>query len=167
MIEDNTQVPRKQWYVAKWPPLAWLETGIKLVALAIGLLAFFEALSAGEFALPSGLRLAQLLVMALLSLGLVAAILDRLVEREVVAMVIVILNNLGHWGMTMALASVQDLGSSLIAFAALMLVGDLVKLLFLKLHDFQVRDTPRGVLYGLTAFYTLGYATLLILELMR
>ena len=167
MIENNAQMTDKQWHVAKWPPLAWLETAIKLVALAIGLLAFFEALSAGEFALPAGQRLAQLLVMALLSLGLVAAILDRLVEREVVAMAFVLLNNVGHWGMTVALTSAQDLGSSLIAFAGLMLVGDLVKLIFLRLHDFQVRDTPRVVLYGLTAFYALGYAVILLIELIR
>lgn len=48
-----------------------------------------------------------------------------------------------------------------------MLVGELVKLLFLKVHGFQVRDIPRSVLYGLTAFYVVGYAILLVLEFLR
>lgn len=165
--EKASQTSSTGWHVAQWPPLAWLETLIKLIALVIGMLALVHSLSAGEFALPSGLRLAQLIVMAILSLGLVAAIFDRLAEREIVAMLFVILNNLGHWGMVVALASEQGPGSRLVAFAALMLVGDLVKLVFLKVHDFQVRDTPRAVLYRLTLFYVVGYALLLILEFLK
>jgi hypothetical protein len=69
--------------------------------------------------------------------------------------------------MVIALASKQEPGSSLVAFAALMLVSDLVKLVFLKVHDFRVRDIPRAVLYGLTLFYVFGYALLLILEFLR
>jgi len=84
-----------------------------------------------------------------------------------VAMLFVILNNLGHWGMVVELASKQGPGSSLVAFAALMLVSDLTKLVFLQVHDFQVRDTPRAVLYGLTLFYVVGYALLLIFEFLR
>lgn len=76
-------------------------------------------------------------------------------------------NNLGHWGMVLALVSEQGPGSRLVPFAALMLLGDVVKLVFIRVHDFQVRDTPRSVLYGLTLFYVAGYVSLLILELLR
>lgn len=161
------QASEKRWRVAQWPPLAWLETVIKLVAILIGILTLVDALSTGNLTFPDGLPLTQLVVLALLSLGLVAAIFDRLVEREIVAMVFVILNNLGHWGMVLGLLAPQHPGSRLLAFAALMLVGDLVKLFFLKVHNFQVRDTPRSVLYGLTLFYVVGYVILLLLELAR
>jgi len=157
----------RRWYVAQWPPLAWLETVIKLVAIGVGVAAFVGVLSKGDWALPSGLRLAQAIVLALLSLGLVTAIFDRLAEREVVAMIFVILNNLGHWGMVLALASESGPGGALVAFCALMLAGDLVKLFFLKVHDFTVRETPRSVLYGLMLSYVVGYAVVLILELLR
>jgi hypothetical protein len=166
MNSERSQPPGKRWYVAKWPPLAWLETVIKLVALAFGVTALADALSSAEFALPGDMRLAQLILMTILSLGLVAAIFDRFVERELVAMGFVILNNLGHWGMVLALASEQGPGSRLVPFAGLMLLGDLVKLIFLRAHDFQVRDTPRSVLYGLTLFYVVGYVLLLMLELL-
>ena len=56
-----------------------------LTSVAIGVAALVDALSTAEFALPGGLRLAQLVLMSLLSLGLVAAIFDRIIEREVVA----------------------------------------------------------------------------------
>jgi hypothetical protein len=47
--------------------------------------------------------------------------------------------------------------------ASACLVGDSDQ----KVHDFQVRDTPTSVLYGLTLFYVVGYAVILILEFYR
>lgn len=90
---SNTQSTRSsdgRWYVATWPPLAWLETVIKLAALVLGFIALARALSGGVFWLPGGLpawssgglRLAQLIILACLSLGLVAAVFDRLAERR-------------------------------------------------------------------------------------
>lgn len=165
----SSQEPeRKEWHVAEWSPLAWLETGIKAIALALGIAAGVRALSGGGLMLPGGLRLAQLIVQGLLSLGLIAAIFDRLVEREIVAMIFVIVNNLGHWGMLLALASEVGPGRLLFGFAGLMLLGDLVKLGFLMGHpEFTVRDTPRSALYGLTLFYVVGYVLILIFELLR
>jgi hypothetical protein len=144
-----------------------LETLIKLAALVLGVIALVQALSGGVFALPGGLRLVQLVILALLSLGLVGAIFDRLALREIVAMIFVILNNLGHWGMVLALASEPGPGGLVLAFAGLMLLGDLVKLVFLKVHDFSVRDLPKVVLYGLTSVYIVGYLVILLLELRR
>lgn len=168
MMNDNPPgPPQRQWHVAPWPPLAWLETGIKLVAIALGVLALVQALNAGSFALPAGVRLVQLAVLALLSLGLAVAILDRYIEHELVAMAFVILNNLGHWGMVVALASIPGPGVLLPLFAGLMLAGDLVKVVFLRVHDFSVRDTPRVALYGLTLVYVVGYLAILLLELVR
>ncbi|MFC2046385.1 hypothetical protein ACFLTC_02555 [Chloroflexota bacterium] len=157
----------KGWHVAHWPPLAWLETVIKLAAIIIGIVALVQAVSGGTIGLPGGIRLAQWIVMVVLSLGLVVALGDRLAEREIVAMAFLILNNLGHWGMVIALAAEPGPDWMLPAFAALMLLGDLVKLVFLKVHDFTVRDTPKAALYGLTSVYVAGYLLILLLELVR
>ena len=167
MQGETNQMTRKGWHVAQWPPLAWLETGFKLAAIVVGVIALAGALSDGAWELPGGWRLAQLGVLAFLAVGLLVAILDRLAEREVVAMVFVILNNLGHWGMVAALASAPGPGGWLPAFAGLMLAGDLVKLVFLKVHQFSVRDTPRAVVYGLTLAYVVGYGVILLLEVVR
>jgi hypothetical protein len=167
MIERGEISSGKRWYAAQWPPLAWLETVIKLAAIAAGTIALIRTLSGATLALPGGLRLVQLTILVLLSLGLVAAILDRLAEREIVAMVFVILNNLGHWGMVLALATTPGPGALLPIFAGLMMLGDAVKLVFLRVHDFAVRDTPPAVLYGLTSVYVVGYLIILLLEVMR
>lgn len=151
--------------MAAWPPLAWLETIIKLLALALGIDALLGALAAGSFALPAGPALLQFLILLLLSLGLLAAIADRLAGREIIAMIFVLINNLGHWGMTLALAA--GVTVSLAAFAGLMLLGDLVKIWFIRRHQFTVRGYSAALLYGLTSTYILGYAALLLLEWLK
>ena len=99
-------------------------------------------------------------------MGLVAAIFDRIKSREIIAMAFVILNNIGHWGMLVAVTGEPGPGWKLVAFCSLFLCGDLVKILFIKVHNFSVRDTSQSVLYGLTV-YVIGYAVLLIVELIR
>ena len=155
----------KSWHVAKWPPLAWLETLIKLVALGIGMGTAVSALANPNFALPTGPRLAQFVLLIILSLGLVAAIFDRLADREIIAMVFVVLNNLGHWDMVLAQSAATDLGNAIWLFAGLMLLGDLVKIWFIKANNFTVRDFPQRTLYILTAVYVVGYAIILLLEI--
>ena len=154
----------KTWHVAKWPPLAWLETGIKLVALGIGVGTAVSTLTTASFSFPTGLQLIQLILLTILSLGLIAAILDRLADREIVAMGFVVLNNLGHWGMVLALVATTNLGNTVWLFAGLMLLGDLVKIWFIKATNFTVRDYPQRTLYLLTGVYIGGYALILLLE---
>ena len=155
----------QKWHVAHWPPLAWLETGIKLVALGIGMGTAVAALSAPNFSLPNGLRLVQFIILIVLSLGLIAAIFDRIADREIIAMGFVVLNNLGHWGMVLVLASADDVSRAIWLFAGLMLLGDLVKIWFIKTENFTVRDFPQRTLYILTGVYIVGYAIILLLGL--
>ena len=156
-----TTKPAVKWHIAKWPPLAWLETIIKLVALIIGISVGVTALAVGEFALPTGTRLAQFIILIILSLGLIMAIFDRIADREIIAMIFVVLNNLGHWGMVLGLAAGSEW---LLWFASFMLLGDLVKLLFIRVNRFTVRDFTPRILYALTVFHLGGYALLILLE---
>ncbi len=113
--------------------------------------------------MPSGVQLAQSVVLGILSLGLVAAIFDRLSRRDIVSMVFVIFNNLGHWGMLIALAFIPGPAALLVYFSVLMLVGDLVKLASFKMDKFSLSGVSSTTLYGLTGFYVVGYAILLML----
>jgi hypothetical protein len=162
-MSSSSSSPRS-WHIARWPALAWLETIIKLVALIIGISAGVSALSVANLALPAGLRLVQFIMLIVLSLGLMAAIFDRIADREIVAMIFVLINNLGHWGMVLGAAA----GSNyLLLFAALMLLGDLVKLWFIRAHNFTVREFAPRVLLGLTLFYVIGYGMIILLEWIR
>jgi len=156
--------PARKWHIANWPALAWLETIIKLIALTIGISVGVNALAAGKFAFPAGLRLIQFIILIILSLGLVTAIFDRIADREIIAMIFVMFNNLGHLGMVLGLAAGFE---RLLLFGGLMLLGDLVKLWFIRAHNFTVRDFAPRILVALTLFYVVGYALLILLEWMR
>lgn len=167
MTETGPENGSASWHIAGWSPLAWLETVIKLFALFLAILTAYRAIGHWSFEWPSGIQLIELIIMFVLSVGLAGAVSDRVQQREIIAMGFVLLNNLGHWGMTYTLATVPGPGSLLSVFALLMLVGDLVKLVFLRLETFSVRDLPRSVLFGLTAFYIAGYAAIIIMEILR
>jgi hypothetical protein len=69
--------------------------------------------------------------------------------------------------MAFALASLPGPGALLPAFAGLMLVGDLVKVVFLRKHRFTVRGRSTALMIGLTLAYVAGYALILALELFK
>ena len=165
MTDEKAPRSAKGWHIADWPPLAWVETGIKLAAIVIGIVTLVQALVSGEYRFPAGLRLIQFSTLLVLSIALLAAILDRYRQREIVAMVFVVLSNLAHWGMVVSLASIPGPGWLLLAFVALMLAGDAVKLVSLQVHGFNVRDTAQVMLFGLTSFYIVGYLVVLLSEL--
>ncbi|MBI3651892.1 MAG: hypothetical protein HY231_12800 [Acidobacteria bacterium] len=164
---NDTAVPPRHWYVAKYPALAWAETLIKASAILIGIVALATSLTKGAFVWPAGARLVEFAVLAILAIGLVAAIFDRFVEREIVAMIFILLNNLAHWGVVASVLYVSNRNPYLVPFCALMTVGDMVKTIFLKAHSFQVRNVPQFMLFTLTAIYITGYLVVLLVELMR
>jgi hypothetical protein len=157
---------KNQWHVAEWPPLAWLETTIKVIGLLIAIGTLLFALAEGRsYDFPDGVRRAQWIILVCLSLGILAAIVDRIIEREIVAMGFVLVNNLGHWGMVIAMLFTPYPDGELLAFAGLMFIGDLVKLWFLFLTGFTVRNTPRALMYGATLVFVIGYAVIVLLGL--
>ena len=166
----NKTIPennKKHWYLGKWPILAWLETFIKVLALAIGFFALTNAFrSDAQLAFPEGVKLAQFTIQAMLTLGLIAAIFDRIQEREIIAMIFLILNNLGHIGILSALLNPFFQSNLLISFWILMLLGDVTKVFFLRFHKFSVRNASPAVMYGLTSFYLLGYLALILIQLL-
>jgi hypothetical protein len=142
--------------------LGWAETALKGAGVLVGVGALLAALDREPDG-ASGARLAAVVILALLSLGLVAGIADRLRDREVVGFAFILAMVAGHLAMTVALARDAGLGGALAAFAALMLAGDLVKLAFLRRTGFRVRAVPPAVVYGLTAAYAAGYVALLLI----
>jgi len=151
------------WYLARMGWLEWQETILKLGAIAAGITGFALAFSTDRLALPGGLGLVQFTILAIMSLGLFGAIFERLDQREIGAMVFVLLNNLGHWGLLLALTSGLS-GGLVIAFSALMLAGDLTKLTFFARSNFTVRNATKALVLTIVSLFALGYAVILALE---
>ena len=153
----------KAWHWSSMRPLAWLETAIKLIAFAI---IFFQArqiIGAGhKIALPpDAAGIVVLSIAVVLLLGLLAGIMDRVADRELFAMGFILLNVSAHGSFVFALVSAQHNG--LFWFPGLMLLGDLVKLLEIRIYHMRVREFGSRVLYILTGVYVAGYVLILLL----
>lgn len=155
----------KRWHFANWSPLGWLETVIKLVAFAAAISGFINSLAKSEFVAPGGLRLIQVLVLGVLSLGLTLGIVDRYKQREIIAMIFILINNVAHWGMVIALLRLPGPGSALLIFAGLMLLGDLIKLYWLRRSGYTQDGYSPALMYGLVGTYAVGYIIVLLLGL--
>jgi hypothetical protein len=144
------------WYIHDWTFLGWIETIIKTIAIIIGILAFYLSLDSQEWVIPSGIRLVQLIILGVLSLGIFFAIFNRWQNKEIISMIFVFFNNIGHWGMFLAL--LRGTGwFYLTFFALLMMLGDLVKILFLKQTGYTERNiSPIFFIYG-TLVFVVGY----------
>ena len=151
-----------RWHVKRWPFSAWLETLLKLAATAI---AFTVWLSPDRYtgSIDGPVRVIALGLLAVMTLGLFAAIFDRWIEKEIVSMVFVVPNLAGHAVILALLFSTSRAGQGLAPFAGLMLLGEIAKLVFLHRSGFTVRDVPPRILRRLTALYAMGYIVLALL----
>jgi len=145
------------WHMTRWGTLGWIETGVKSAAFLCAYVALATSITTG-WSTPRGARAAELVLIGIATLGLLAAIGDRLLERETVAMVFVCFNNLAHLALLTSLVTTDGPGRLLTAFALLMMCGELVKIRFLYSTDFTVRNTAPSIVIGLTATYALVYA---------
>jgi hypothetical protein len=154
----------RRWHTSTWPPLAWAETAIKSLAIVAAVTALATAITDPAPPRLQGIHLVPLVLLGLLSVGITAAIIDRWIERERVAMVFVLLNNIGHWSAFTALLLSPDPQPWIAVYAALMLVGDLVKIAFIVRHGFSVRGASPRTLIGGVLLFVLGYAGVLVLS---
>ncbi|MEQ8834062.1 MAG: hypothetical protein RIB67_06395 [Miltoncostaeaceae bacterium] len=162
MSTSSASTPKAAWRVGDFGPLGWLETILKLGGVGVGIAALAVALGHDASA-PAGTRLAAVVVLGLLCLALLAAIADRLADREIIGMIFIPLMNAGHLAMLAALIVSDDVHGHLAAFAALMLAGDVVKLVFLRVTGFRVRDVSPAVVYSLVSTFVVGYLALIAL----
>jgi hypothetical protein len=157
--------PAQGWYVGDWTGWGWAETGVKAVAIGVGLIALANALPSPAAEAVAGARLIQVIVLGILALLLTFGIFDRLMEREIIAMIFILFNVVAHWGMTFALTRTPGPGALLLIYAIFMLAGDLVKLRFLAATNFTVRTFNTRALMILTGVFVVGYAVVLLLAL--
>jgi hypothetical protein len=148
---------RRRWHRGSWGPLGTLETLVKSAAFLAAYVAFARSIGHGR-ATPHGSVLAEVILLGVAELGLLTAIADRVIEREITAMVLVIFNNAAHLGLIWALFSVRDARAAVIVFAGLMLVGELVKIAFLRITGYTVRDHGNTQVVGIVSVYAGLYA---------
>ncbi len=157
MVNTTTATPK--WHTAAWGTLGWLETIAKLIAVVIGFVALIGSSSALGFMFRSNPRLAAVIVFALLTIASVGVIAMRFQQKETISMVFAILSALGHIALLIALLRVPQLRRLPVAFAGFFILGQLIKLQYLRTSGYtEGGATTRGMLTVtgvLTAIYAL------------
>lgn len=133
----------KDWRCHKYGPLGFVETLLK----AAGMLVCLASISLFDPSAQRQLTILRYVVLALL-IFLTAAngvfIIQRLLEKEVCAVVFGICSTLAHLVLTIIGFESADPGQFVFVFGVLYLFGDIVKLVFLKVEDeFVVALLPR------------------------
>jgi hypothetical protein len=149
------------WHVGEYGRLGWVETGIKAAAFLVAYTAFAHALDRSLHA-PTVIKVFELALLGVAELGLLAAIGDRLIEREITAMGFVLFNNGAHIGMLYALLAAPGPGGLLSVFCGLMLGGELTKIVWLRTTEFTVREVAPMVVQGLVVAYAVVYGVALV-----
>lgn len=151
----------RRWHRGAWGPLGTAETLVKSAAFLAAYIAFARSLGHGR-ATPHGSELAEVILLGIAELGLLGAIADRIMEREITAMVFVVFNNAAHLGLIWALLAVRDAQQAVIVFAGLMLVGELVKIGFLRTTGYTVRSHGTSLVVAIVSAYAGLYAAVLL-----
>ena len=144
------------WHFYNWTFLGWIETGFKFVAIILGIWTFCSSRFSQIWIIPSGTHMVQWIFLGVLSLGIFAAIYNRWQNREIVSMIFVLFNNLGHWGMFLAL--LRNSGWSILPiYAFFMMLGDLTKVIFLKQQHYSEKNISPSIFIKLTLIFAIGY----------
>ncbi len=167
--DPGTQAPwsgQTGWHLAAWGTLGWTETVLKGFGIAVALVA---ALGGGGVAIAEGHAVAHWLLIAT-AVGYVAAVTDRLQDREITAMVFVAAMIVGHGAM--AWAAGADGGNpdawprgAVVLFALAMAAGDAVKIAYFLTTGARVRDLPRWLPIVMTATLLAVYLVIAALAL--
>lgn len=154
------------WHTSEWGAWGWLETILKLVALAAGVIAFFQSDAANPLVIGDNPYLAALILLGLETLGALAQVGIRFVQREVVSFVFAILNLLGHLGLLVALLRVPTDTTLFIIFGVFYVLGQLVKVQFLRTSGYtEGGATSRGMIMVslvMAAFYAVFVVLMLL-----
>ena len=155
-----TAATDRTWHVGEYHPLAWAETAVKAIAFVIAYIAFVHALDRSLHS-PSGIRIAELILLGAAELGILLTIVDRVLERELVAVGFVVFNNAAHASMLYALLAIPGPGGLLSLFCAFMLGGELIKWRWLH----ETRPTMRQLTLMAAQAFVVAYAAIYLVAL--
>lgn len=136
------------WWLNQWPLLGWLETFVKIAAWCfVPFVHVPNAPPVNPAEVPIAFATETLIMFV--AAGLIgAAIIDRLIYRELISIVFVFPNNWAHWTVVHAMYKYGREGTNvryMRIFCWLMFAGDVVKLVFFAVHDFSRLNVSRYV----------------------
>ncbi len=161
----NYHESKGSWHIAPMSRLEKLETAFKAVAMIVAFVTFAQVFSPGQLETLAGAAGTQSRILMWMAVALGIAILDRLQQRELFSVGFVIVNDLAHWAMYLSFLSGLLAMALVIAYCALMMAGDIMKIVFFATTGYTVRGAPRPLLLAGVAAFVVAYGVVLVLAL--
>ena len=130
------QAQPQGWHVAKWGLWGWIETGLKIVGIVAGIIAFFSSSSVSTLTIGGHPHLAAVILLALLTLLTAGVVFIRFQQREVISLVYSVFNFLGHAGLLIAFLRIPDQRTYAIILGVFYALGELSKQRFLAISGY-------------------------------
>ncbi|MBI1256056.1 MAG: hypothetical protein GC204_01170 [Chloroflexi bacterium] len=154
----------QSWHTAQWGTWGWGETILKLIAIAAGIVAFFQ--SAGDFVIGGNPHLAAVIVIALAALASVGQVGIRFMQKEIISLIFAVLNLLGHFGLLIALLRVPTDLTLALVFGVFYVLGQLTKLQFLRVTGYTEGGANTSAMLRVTGVITVIYIVFTVLLLL-
>lgn len=151
------------WHVAQWGTWGWAETILKLVSIAVGILAFLG--TSGDLMIANHPHLAAVILLVLLALGSIFQLYVRFTQRETISMIFAVLNLLGHLGLLVALLRAPTLTGWALAFGVFYALGQVVKIQFLRVTGYTEGGATTSAMLRIAVVMAVLYALVAILVL--
>lgn len=153
------------WHVANWGLWGWVETVLKLTGIAAAIIAFFNSPADADLITGGSPRLAALIILGLLAVGMTGAFIWRIIQQEIISVIFSVFNVTGHFAALTALLRDPSQTTLLVVFALFFVLGELAKQRFLMITQYtEGGQTPETVVAF--ARGTLGTYILLLVALL-
>ncbi|MDZ4769011.1 MAG: hypothetical protein SGJ24_07780 [Chloroflexota bacterium] len=155
------------WHVGNWGTWGWIETGLKGVGIAAGIIALVGALgSDAPLMIGDNPELGAIILIALISLFYVFGIILRIMQKEVISVIYMPLAALGHLGVLLSLLRTPAMLTLPLILGIFFILGEAAKNRFLVTSGFteagmDSKNMIRGAL-GVLIFYVVYVVFLLI-----
>jgi len=156
----------KDWRCQRYGPLGWLETLVKAFAIGVGIASL--SIYKNVPRVLRAKRITQIVFMGIIGGVFLAAIVQRVLDKELFALGFMIVQFFGHWIMTIILILSDDPGSFIFVYVILMICGEFIKLCFLGLaENIDVKYLNRPILFGISIFFVVLYIIIMILQVVQ
>lgn len=162
-MKSTTQA--QGWHTVQWGTWGWAETILKLIALALGVLAFFQSNPASELVIGGNPHLLAVIVLAILTLFSVGQVGIRFTQKEIVSMIFAVLNFLGHAALLVAMLRVPTDLTLPILFGVFYTLGGIVKVQFMRVTGYTEGGADSPTMIRVSALMALPYIVFVVLLL--
>jgi hypothetical protein len=151
------------WHVQNWGAWGWAETILKLIGIAVAIFGLVNILPAFSLGFPLTSKLLALIVLGLMSLMSLFIVTLRFGQREITSFAFAILSAIGHISALLVLlqSPAQTFYPTLV-FAAAYLLGELVKIQFLRVTGYTESGRDQSAMQKVPVVFATAYLLILI-----